>query len=92
MTSPTWLARGSWKKLLAPACHSELLAWLIGGVCGMRATISWLAGLPTGDSFGGVPMASMRSIAPQPDKTAPISARVANLEMLFMGKPICGRW
>ena len=27
ITSPTCMARGSWKKLCAPGCHSELLTW-----------------------------------------------------------------
>src|ERR1043166_2634341 len=45
--SPTRLARGSWKKLRAPGCHSELFSWLIGGVWGIAATIWLSAGLPT---------------------------------------------
>src|ERR1700761_4507766 len=38
ITSPTRLARGSGKKLCAPGCQRELLAWLIGGGCGMAGT------------------------------------------------------
>src|ERR1019366_8644285 len=34
-TSPTWVARGSWKKLWAPGCHSELPVWVMAGGCGM---------------------------------------------------------
>src|SRR6187401_3248287 len=30
ITSPTCMARGSWKKLIAPGCHSELLTWVMG--------------------------------------------------------------
>src|ERR1700751_766788 len=60
ITSPTWVARGSWKKLCAPGCHSELLALLTGGGWGMAATIWVSAGLPTGASLGAWPIFSMR--------------------------------
>src|SRR5476651_2532165 len=30
ITSPTCMARGSWKKLWAPGCHSELSIWVMG--------------------------------------------------------------
>src|SRR3954470_5904615 len=30
ITSPICMARGSWKKLWAPACHSELFTWVMG--------------------------------------------------------------
>ena len=30
------MARGSWKKLCAPGCHSELSIWVMGGGCGNR--------------------------------------------------------
>src|SRR6478752_2082338 len=65
ITSPTCMARGSWKKLCEPACHSELSAWVIGAGRGMAATIWVPAGLPTGCKGGGDPIFSMRSIAEQ---------------------------
>src|ERR1700744_4024936 len=92
MTSPTWVARGSWKKLLAPGCHSELPAWVMGGGVGMAATIWVSAGLPTGASFGARPIFSMRSTAEQPDRALPSSRRKKNLgKALRMRNPISGR-
>src|SRR5580704_12052921 len=76
MTSPTWVARGSWKKPLAPGCHSELLAWLIGGGVGISETILVPAGLPTGSILGASPMLLRRSTAEQPARTLPVRTAI----------------
>src|SRR5581483_9844697 len=64
ITSPTRLARGSEKKLLALGCQRGLSSWVMGGSLGMAATNLVSAGFPTGAIVGGVPIASMRSTAP----------------------------
>ena len=56
ITSPTRVARGSWKKLFEPACHNELPSWVTGTGLGIEATIWVSAGLPTGASLGGTPI------------------------------------
>src|ERR1043165_5006254 len=39
ITSPTCMARGSWKKLCEPGCHRELLSWVIGWGRGIPAPL-----------------------------------------------------
>ena len=78
------MARGSWKKLWAPGCHSELSTWVMGAGRGISATMVWPAGLPTLAICGASPIFSRRDTAEQADRAAPVNIRVAIFRMLRM--------
>ena len=94
MTSPTWLARGSWKKLLRARLPQR-----IAGMADRRqlrecaATICGVGGIShrrqlrgLADSLDAVHARSSRT------RRVPKSGRAEILERLRMANPICGRW
>ena len=70
MMSPTRLARGSWKKLRAPGCHSELAPRGSVGAAGIGRTGSCGVGLLIGANFGPPSISLMRSTAEQAQSAA----------------------
>jgi len=59
--SPMRLARGSWKKLRAPGCHSEFAPRGSAGGCGIGTeTGCFCAGLVMGASLGLLPNSDSR--------------------------------
>ena len=69
ITSPTCMARGSWKKLCAPGCHSELLPWVIGAGRGNVRHDLGAGGIAHRRQLGGLAdIFECRSSAEQADK------------------------